>query len=106
MRSPDVPGTVHASDFKAQTLPNLYFIAFKDGLPAQQFEIRVSFSSRSKPQVVRSMVSAIIFFRQYPVCLKGGGMLQDASVSILSRPDNMSQQTREKGRCQVVQMGF
>jgi hypothetical protein len=33
-------------------------------------------------------------------------MLQDASVSILSRPDNMSQQTREKGRCQVVQMGF
>ena len=48
MRSPDMPGTVHAGDFKAQTLPNLYFIAFKDGLPARQFEIRVSFSRRSK----------------------------------------------------------
>ena len=106
MRSPDMARTVHASDFKAQTLPNLYFIAFKDGLSARQFEIRVSLSSEVKPQVVRSMVRAIIFFRQYPVCLKGRGMLQDASVSILARPGNMSGQIREKGWRQVVQMCF
>jgi hypothetical protein len=83
MLSPDMPGSIHASDFKAQTLPNPYFIAFKDGLPAQQFEIRVSSSAEAKPQVVNSMVRAIIFFRQYGVCLRGRGRLQDASVSIL-----------------------
>ena len=48
MRSPDIPGTRRRCDFKAQTLPNPYFIAFKDGLPAQQFEVRVSSSRQSK----------------------------------------------------------
>jgi hypothetical protein len=68
MRSRDVPGTVHASDFKAQALPNLYFIVFKDGLAAQQFEIRVTFSSRCKASSCQIYGESDYFFWAIP-CL-------------------------------------